>query len=573
MSELIDTASVLAIKIDQFNSKLFLFDVVDDKYHLIASNETQTTAFTPFNDLREGVIRAIDKIEKISGRKLIDRDANLITPSSADGSGVDQIVITYGFLNQLNVISMGILEDVSLQSAKHLISMTHLKEIDQISLNDPRNFEELMGLFVNKRPNMILLAGGTENGATRSLSKLLDIIKFSVKSIPGEQRPALIYAGNSKLAKSIHSSFQEITKTYYVPNIRPSLDEENLTPALNKLSLITSDVLKQSLGGFQNLSSNVTTPPIPFSHALGIMTQFLGKLNDANSSVLTLHIDREASILAASSNDELKIDISTDLKNTNIAEHISPEFLRNLQLWSSHDVTNDDIKFSLWNKSLNPHSIPDTDNALHIETSILRYSIKKQLSRFLRENNNITPLFNQILVSGNIFSDLLSPQDTLLTILDSVQPEGISSIYLDTHGLLPALGTIAIENKILPVQIMESSAIALLAKVFSINSRARNGVQIAKVEVEFQDGTKSTANIRKGAIIKLPVLPGQVAKIHIQPLRSIKVDPLGRSFKKGLVVQGGLCGIVIDARGRPISLPKDSKRRKSLIKSWQKALK
>ncbi|MAT42098.1 MAG: hypothetical protein CL609_07130 [Anaerolineaceae bacterium] len=572
MSELIDTATVLAIKIDKYTNKLFLFDVVDEKYHLIASNETQTTAFAPFNDIQEGIIRSIDSLEKITGRKLVGQNSKLIVPSQPDGSGVDQLIITYGFINHIDVISMGILEEVSLQSAKNLLSMTHLHEIDRISINDPRKFEELMAVFANKKPHLLLLAGGTEQGATRSLSKLVDIILFSLRMLPSDQRPSLIFAGNSNLAKKIETSFSEITKTYIVPNIRPSLEQENLSPALKKIGQITTELLKTSIGGFSTISSMTSSMPIPFSQALGIMTRFLSKLNDGNNTVLTIHVDKESSIMAACEEDRLAINISNEFLNTNLKNVLTPQIISSIQKWSSMYISDDEIKFKLLNKFTQPNSIPTTESDYIVETSHLRFALQTQFTDFLSKNESLSSIFSQIIISGHTFSNQLTTEDSLLLVLNGIQPRGITSIFLDSHGILPALGAIAIENKILPVQIMESTAISLLARVFSIESKARYGTSIAKIKIEYDDGTKSDIVIKKGLLTRLPISSGQYAKIFIQPLRKIIVDPWGRNLSKGFIVQGGLCGVIVDSRGRPISLPKDEARRRDQLKKWRNSL-
>ncbi len=572
MSELIDTATVLAVKIDKYTNKLFLFDVVDEKYHLIASNETQTTAFAPFNDIQEGIVRSIDALEKITGRKLVGPNAKLIIPSQPDGAGVDQLTVTYGFINQLDVISMGILEDVSLQSAHQLIAMTHLHEVDQISMNDPRKFEDLIAVFANKKPQLLILSGGTENGATRSLSKLVDIILFSLRLLPAEQRPALIFAGNSALAKKIEASFQEITKVYVVPNIRPALERENLSPALKQIGKITTDLLQTSIGGFHTISNLSSSIPVPYSQALGIMTRFLSKLNDSNGAVLTMHFDQEASIMVACNQGKLAINISNDFQNENLKHQITPQLINDIKTWSSMYLSEDEIKFKLWNKIIQPQAIATTESDYVLEKSLLRTALKTQLTAFLSENDLTHSIFNQIVLSGHTFSDQLTVEDSLLTILNSVQPRGMTSIFLDSHGLLPVLGAIAIKNKILPVQIMESTAISLLARVFSIESKARYGSSIAKITINYEDGTNAVVPIKKGQFVKLPVSNGQFVKITVQPLRKITVDPLGRNLSKGFVIQGGLCGVIVDARGRPLTLPKDEARRRDQIKKWKNSL-
>ena len=119
MSKLVELASVLGIKIDSHTTKLFLFDVVDGKFHLLATSEANTTNRPPYNDIREGFFKAIDSLQQISGRILIDDEMNLIVPSQADGSGIDQIAFTYGFLNQISIITAGLLEGVSISSLSH----------------------------------------------------------------------------------------------------------------------------------------------------------------------------------------------------------------------------------------------------------------------------------------------------------------------------------------------------------------------------------------------------------------------------------------------------------------------
>ena len=72
MSELVEFSSVLGIKIDFYSTKLFLFDVVDGKFHLLATSESDTTFVPPYNDIREGFYKAVDNLQKITGRMLID---------------------------------------------------------------------------------------------------------------------------------------------------------------------------------------------------------------------------------------------------------------------------------------------------------------------------------------------------------------------------------------------------------------------------------------------------------------------------------------------------------------------
>ena len=114
MKEIVETSTVLAIKIDNKNTKIFFFDIVDEKYHLIATSEADSTSLPPYNDIREGISKAIDRIQQITGKRFLGEDSNFIVPGQPDGSGVDHLVLTFGYFSQIKVISMGLLESVSL---------------------------------------------------------------------------------------------------------------------------------------------------------------------------------------------------------------------------------------------------------------------------------------------------------------------------------------------------------------------------------------------------------------------------------------------------------------------------
>jgi len=61
---------------------------------------------------------------------------------------------------------------------------------------------------------------------------------------------------------------------------------------------------------------------------------------------------------------------------------------------------------------------------------------------------------------------------------------------------------------------------------------------------------------------------GEAARLRLQPLHRSDVG-MGGSGRGGSVrVVGGILGVVIDARGRPTLLPKDSTRRQDLYKKW-----
>lgn len=567
MRENVETSSVIAIRIDKRSSKVFFFDIVDDKYHLIASSEFKTTYSPPFNDIREGISKAIDRIQQVTGKHFLDSDSNFILPVQEDGSGVDQLVVTFGFFSEIKVVSMGLLESVSLESLKKLLSMTQLNHIDQIGMNDPRKLEEIIALFTNKSPEMVMISGGIDDGASSSVFKHLEMLLFCIKLIPKEKRPYIIFSGNESLETKIRELINDLTSFDLTPNLRYSITKENLQPAFNKVNKVNSELMRQKIGGFGMLSSFCQTTPTPFSQAMILMAKFLSRIiEDQNNKLLLLDFGKECISFTTGINGEVGFSYLEFSLNNNFENYLKELNFQEIIQTSYEPIDLEEAKFYLWEKTLSPDSVPTTVNHLAIEKALISSIIKKNFSNSIIPPSEKSNSFDQIILSGDVFSNQLSPAASLLSVIDGILPKGISTFYLDAHGILPVLGSIALTNRILPVQIFESSAILLLAKVITVSSNAKIGTKLANVIMEFEDGSKSEITIEQGMIYRLPVQTGRKVKIRIEPKSKLEIDSTG--ITRGLLIQSGLCGIIIDARGRPLIFIKDDIRRKEIYKKW-----
>src|SRR5512133_2472321 len=104
MTSLVDAESVLAVDIGSLNTRALLFDVVDGQYHFISSAAAPTTAGAPFRDISGGVHIALERLQEITGRTLINSEAQIILPSQTDGSGIDRLALTCSAGSDLNIL-------------------------------------------------------------------------------------------------------------------------------------------------------------------------------------------------------------------------------------------------------------------------------------------------------------------------------------------------------------------------------------------------------------------------------------------------------------------------------------
>jgi hypothetical protein len=185
----------------------------------------------------------------------------------------------------------------------------------------------------------------------------------------------------------------------------------------------------------------------------------------------------------------------------------------------------------------------------------------------------LLPNFDPILVSGRVIANAPTTAQSLLMILDALQPTGIQQIILDKNNLAAALGAAIPINPTLVAQLLlDPISFLNLGFVISPVSRARPGSPVLRIRIEYEAGHENTITVNSGTIVKIPLPLGRRAKLFIDPLQRANLGRgPGRSLP-GKRVVGGPFGVVVDARGRPIQLENDPGRRRESLQRWLRML-
>jgi hypothetical protein len=91
------------------------------------------------------------------------------------------------------------------------------------------------------------------------------------------------------------------------------------------------------------------------------------------------------------------------------------------------------------------------------------------------------------------------------------------------------------------------------------------------VEIKMSDGRNITEELNFGEIKRINLPERDEAKAIISPSRGFDVGE-GSGRKLECTLMGGIAGVLLDARGRPIFLPDEDEERKKLILSWFNSL-
>jgi hypothetical protein len=577
-ASLVQNESILAIDVGATMTRAVLFDVVEGQYRFVASGQAPSTAEAPFKDIGLGVREAITNLQNITGAALLGaQDNNLIAPSQPDGSGVDAVVATISAGPAVKTVVVGLLSDVSLQSAKRLAESTYSRVVDTLDLSDHRRSDQQMDSIARSRPDLVLLSGGTDGGASRSIQKMLEAVGLACYLMPEEKRPMVLYAGNQKLASDVKELLGgHAGKLQIGANVRPSLEMEDLAPASHELASLVMKLRERQLKGVDELNLWSGGTIMPTAYAQGRMIRFLSKLYQSTRGLLGVNSGASAMTVAAGFNGELTLGVYPQFGlGDNLAGILQHTSIEDILRWLPLDISANTLREYLFQKSLYPSAIPATKDEQAIAQAIVRQALF--LSVRLAQKNfpaNIRaaridqmPPFDLIIGGGGAISDGTSLGQSLLLLLDAIQPVGILPILLDQNNLLPMLGAAASRNHYLPVQVIESGAFIGLGTVISVIASGNYGDQVLRARLTYADGTEARAEVKFGGLEILPLPSGQSGRLSLQPLHRADAG-LGPGRSGTTTVTGGALGVVIDARGRPLNLPTDPVRRRELMKRW-----
>jgi hypothetical protein len=248
--------------------------------------------------------------------------------------------------------------------------------------------------------------------------------------------------------------------------------------------------------------------------------------------------------------------------------------------WTCVPVEKDEVHEFLNSQPLNDFFIPESQSDLALSQALGRVQLQLAVQLFTHNypwfqnyvDTEACVCYEPIIASGALLTQAPTPGQALLTILDGIQPCGITTIVLDKCHTLPLLGVIGQIEPLLPVHLLASSAYENLGTVIVAKSDRPMGEGILTVYVQVEGGKNYNVDISQGDLRRLVLPPGSSVVLDLEPRSHTSVG-FGEPGRGGrLKVIGGAVGVVIDARGRPLRLPVDDDERISRLHQWRSIL-
>jgi hypothetical protein len=314
----------------------------------------------------------------------------------------------------------------------------------------------------------------------------------------------------------------------------------------------------------------------PTARAFSRMVQYLWHLGDPTKGVLGVDVGAANTTIAAAFDGHPFLTVCGDLGvafgGRQLLQEQDAEVLTR---WMPEPMTEDEVQGLLINKEMHPASIAQEPRELWFEQALAREAICKTLEvarpgwkpGAAQPYTQLMPMCDTIIISGGVLVNAPRPGQTALMILDALQPIGISTLVLDKYRLAAALGSVAAIKPLAAVETLDSGGFVNLATVVSPVGRARPGDTILRVKLTYSDGSAFSVEVQYGNIEVLPVLPGQQAELELRPARRFDAGfGPGRGDKR--LINGGLAGLIIDARGRPLRLTSEPEERQVQTRQW-----
>ncbi len=580
MTSIFASESLLAVDIGTTKTNAQFFDVIDGHYRFVAAQSADTTLGYPYWDAGEGIRLAIKQLEGLIGRIFFRSDGSLITPSAMDNSGVDSFVMTMSAGEPLKVVAVGLVDEVSVESVHHLAATTYASIVDTMSLNDRRNQESRIDAIIRTRPDLVIMAGGIEGGASQSIKKLLTAVGLACYLLPKGYKPQVLYAGNQQIADEVRSSLEGIAEFKVTENIRPTLEVEQIAPAQKQLVEIFRKIRYKQSASIKEIDAWTNYHLIPTATGFERVIRFLSNIYDPGKGVLGIDIGASSITIVSAFTGKSSLGIypqlgigrngSTILRFCTLAE---------IRRWMPYEVTEDFIRDYLYNTTIYPDSLPTTFEELSIDHAIsrqlMRFAVEKISKRFpkrdLYQDKWILPWFEPIIASGGVLTNTPTPSQAMLMLLDGLQPAGVTTILLDKSNLVSSLGAAAGVNPALVVQVLGSNALINLGTVIAPVGITKRGTTILNLQITYEDGRKLSREVKFGSIEVLPLAYREKASIRVQPLHRFDVG-MGPGQGGSLQVVGGVLGVVIDTRGRPLNFSTDLTQQRARMVKWMQSL-
>jgi hypothetical protein len=574
--------SILALDCGSTTTQALLIEHVEGAYRLVAKSEAPSTLEPPWSDVLPSARQAIRELSEVTGLPLLNEQGNIISPQQYAG-GIDAVVILCSAAEPVRLVLAGVMGDISLASARRALSTTYAVIEGHISLDGQEDNAHSMNsdiqgqidLLQRLEPEAIVIVGGVDGGAAHPVIQAAEAAAIGSFILPQGTRPTIVFAGNAELRTKVAEIIGAETELRSVDNVRPNLELENPAPLQSEIERLYREKKMERLPGFGTLATWSPVNVLPPAKAFGYTIQYLAECDGIN--VMGVDVGGGSATLASVVDDTLEMAVRGDLGLSYNASRILDQVpIESICRWLPFEMEAGEIQNILHNKAIRYRTIPQTRQELLLEHAVAREILRLLVNDMMQTWAGVSshlypdllPKFHLVVGSGGLLANTPTYGQAALILLDALQPVGVTGIALDKLRLVAPLAATAMISPVAAAQVLERDALLNLGTVVAPIGVAREGDIALTFKIEYQDGRSLQVEVPFGSLEVIPLPTDQTATLELRPSRHFDVG-LGTRGQAGMTkVEGGIIGIIIDARGRPLPIAENPEIQRQRMQRW-----
>lgn len=506
---------------------------VRGRWRLVA-HAAQPTAWGPA-ELRRALV---DQLRSAADPRLTDRLDDLLSDANR--------IECHTARRPARLAIVAVSREMSGVAARRAADSAGWQVTEVVTFDDGRTLADRLGTLQATDVDAWLIAGGFDG--TRS-PRALEVAAL-VAAARREGSGPVIWAGSVDLAADVIALFEPGAATS-VPNPRPDARREDPGPLRARLV----DLLRE----VANPEDQVHMASVAFPRAIGALAGASGM------RILGIDVGARAATRALAEPDGSVASRSHargGLAGTILATGAAARVAR-LAGDAGDDATVADVLQTL---RARPATLPQTAEELSATQTAARVQIAALLEDDPPERIDL------IIGAGRTIGMAPHPGQAARILLDGVRPLGVTQLAIDVASLLGPLGSLPDDEIREGLTLLGDDIIVPLGT--AIVCRGGEPGRVAMRVSVHRSGWPSPApiEVRDGQLHVVPLARGQEAEVTIEPAAGVTLGAARRSPRITASVTGGAVGLVLDARGIPIALPRRGDDRREVIAGWRDAL-
>ena len=572
-------------------TKVSLLGLVEGQYRLMARGEAPTTTAAPHKDITKGIIEAIGEIERITGHKLVSR-GHILSPQQTGGDGVDLFVAAVSAGGPIRLVVLGAvtpqLAELSAQAVSGLYAETHVilsptfssvQESGQGAWTPERiqaEWERHLQSMRELQPHAALIVGMADSpaGATplqEGCQLVINALQDQRKRGIAREKPMpVLYAGAPQYVEAVRRMLHghaEVTRVETLASLK------QLAPiSMAATALYERDVI-QTVPGYEQMRAWSPAAPVGAAGSLSSLVRFLAHHYAMNVTAVDVGASTTTVMMGGERGEFIPMVNASVGVGPNIGAILQQAGAQRIARWLPFATNEEELRQYAMNRMMHPQVVPTNLRDLQIAQAFAREAILLTLETGAHAKSGQFSA-DLILATGGVLSHAPKYGQAMLLLLDALQPRGVTSIVLDRTMLISQLGAVATVAPVAAVQVNENDAVMhRLGTCVVPFGDLPPGETALKVEVEYSNGRKVSAEVVSGSIEVIPLQVNEQALLSLYPAPTVDVGlGPGERARAAEEIDGGLVGLVIDARGRPLALPQDEAERQARFLQWMQVM-